>query len=94
MGHFSLGRFERLSPEALHFAETFIRCEGKINRVGEELEISYPTVRSRLHNLIEALGYEVKEDPTDALNDNRQAILNAVATGQMTAKEAASKLVG
>ena len=30
-GHFSLGRFYQLTPEQLEFAETFIRCEGKIN---------------------------------------------------------------
>ena len=36
-GHFSLGRFYQLTPEQLEFAETFIRCEGKINRVEDEL---------------------------------------------------------
>jgi len=35
---------------------TFVRNEGKINRVGEDLGMSYPTVRSRLHDLIRAAG--------------------------------------
>lgn len=94
-GHFTPGRFHSLSPEQIQFAETFIRCEGKINRVGEELNISYPTVRSRLHDLIRAMGYEVREEeppPKPAID--RQAILDELAEGTITAEEAARKLAG
>ena len=94
-GHFTLGRFHSLSPEQIRFAETFIRCEGKINRVGEELNISYPTVRSRLHDLIRTMGYEVKDEETaPAKAIDRQAILDELAGGTITAEEAAKKLVG
>lgn len=94
-GHFTLGRFHSLSPEQIHFAETFIRCEGKINRVGEELNISYPTVRARLHDLIRAMGFEVKEEePTPAKAVDRQAILDELASGAITAEEAAQRLAG
>jgi hypothetical protein len=94
-GHFTLGRFHSLSPEQLNFAEVFIGCEGKINRVGEELNISYPTVRARLHDLIRAMGYEVNEDdttPTKSLD--RQAVLAALSDGTITAEEAARRLAG
>lgn len=96
-GHFALGHVGKLSAEQTMFAETFIRCEGKINRVGEELGISYPTVRARLSDLIRAMGYEVKEDepapaPTPVIN--RQAILADLANGVITAAEAAQKLAG
>jgi len=94
-GHFTLGRFHSLSPEQLRFAETFIRCEGKINRVEEELGISYPTVRARLHELIRAMGYEVKEEtPPPTKPIDRQAILAELARGAITAEEAARKLAG
>jgi hypothetical protein len=94
-GHFTLGRFHSLSPEQIYFAETFIRCEGKINRVGEELNISYPTVRARLHDLIRGMGYEVKEEePTTAKTVDRQAVLAKLASGAITAEEAAQKLAG
>lgn len=94
-GHFALGRFHSLSPEQLRFAETFIRCEGKINRVEEELGISYPTVRARLHELIRAMGYEVKEEPSPARKPiDRQTILAELARGAVTAEEAARKLAG
>lgn len=95
-GHFTLGRFHSLSPQQIRFAETFIRCEGKINRVEEELNISYPTVRARLHELIRAMGYEVREEeqPPSPKNINRQAILAELARGAITADEAARRLAG
>ena len=94
-GHFALGRFHSLSPEQLHFAETFIRCEGKINRVEEELKISYPTVRTRLHDLVRAMGYEVKDEPPPAAKTvDRQAVLTQLQNGEITTAEAARKLAG
>jgi hypothetical protein len=94
-GQFTLGRFHGLSPEQIRFAETFLRCEGKINRVEEELNISYPTVRARLHELIRAMGYEVKEDEPPARKMvDRKAILEELASGTISADEAAKRLAG
>ncbi len=92
-GHFELGRFYRLSPDQLAFAETFIRCEGKINRVGEELGLSYPTVRGRLNDLIRALGYEVREE-TPFSDEERKAILEQLAQGKITSEDAIKRLRG
>lgn len=92
-GHFTLGRFHSLTPEQLNFAETFIRCEGKLKRVQDELAISYPTVRGRLHELIRAMGYEVNDDEPEPAID-RQAILNNLAEGTISAEEAAQLLAG
>ncbi len=47
-GNFALSRFASLTPEQASFLETFVRCQGKLSWVGEELALSYPTVRSRL----------------------------------------------
>src|SRR5512136_2264447 len=95
-GHFALGRFYQLSPEQVAFIETFIRCEGKINRVGEELGFSYPTVRSRLTEVIRALGYEVGEEeaPLAMLDEDRKAILEQLAQGKITSEEAVKRLRG
>jgi hypothetical protein len=92
-GHFDLGRFYRLDREQLHFVETFIRCEGKLNRVQEELGMSYPTVRSRLHDAIRALGYEVNEEPT-ITPEERRGILENLATGKISSEEAVQLLQG
>ncbi len=76
-----------VTPQQLHFAETFIRCEGKITRVEGELGISYPTVRNRLHDVIRALGYEVRED-RQVPQKERKAVLEELARGEITPEEA------
>jgi hypothetical protein len=61
--------------------------------VQEELGLSYPTVRSRLHDVIRALGFEVDEEeeaPRPA--EMRQAVLAALASGEIDAEEAARRL--
>ena len=94
-GHFSLGRFYELAPEQLRFVETFVRCQGKLNRVQEELNLSYPTVRNRLHDVIRALGYEVdEEEETTVSTEIRQEVLAGVASGEISAEEAARRLRG
>lgn len=93
-GHFSLGKFHRLTPEQLQFAEIFIRNEGKITRVEEEMGLSYPAVRARLHDLIRALGYEVGPEPVAIGPEERQAILDELAQGKISAEEALELLRG
>ncbi len=92
-GHFNLGRFYRLSPEQLQFVETFIKNEGKITKVENELGLSYPAVRSRLNDVIRALGYEV---PAEAVisTERRKSILEQVQAGEITAEEAVGLLKG
>ena len=59
--------FAQLSLEQLKFVEIFVRNEGRLNRMESELGLSYPTVRSRLHDIIRALGYEPgKDEPAPA----------------------------
>jgi hypothetical protein len=76
-----------LTPEQRHFVEVFIRCEGKLNRVQEELGLSYPTVRNRLEEVIRAMGYEVGERE-EASDQRRQEILERLARKEISAEEA------
>ncbi|NLS79403.1 MAG: DUF2089 domain-containing protein [Chloroflexi bacterium] len=87
-GQFALGRFYQLSPEQLAFVETFVRCEGKITRVQEELGLSYPAVRARLNDAIRGLGYEVKEEEPTLPLAERQAVLDDLAKGKISPDEA------
>ena len=89
-GHFTLGRFEGLNAEQLTFIETFVRCEGKINRMEVEMGVSYPTIRSRLHEVIRALGYEPGRDaqPGDMPEETRRKILEDLDAGRISADEA------
>ncbi|MBN1639984.1 MAG: DUF2089 domain-containing protein [Anaerolineae bacterium] len=93
-GHFTLGRFYQLTPEQMAFVETFIRCEGKMTRVQEELGMSYPTVRSRLNDVIRGLGYEVNESKSEVSPEERQAILEQLAAGDISSEEAIQLLQG
>ena len=95
-GHFSLGRLYQLSSRQLQFVETFIRCEGKINRVEQEIGLSYPAVRARLTEVIRALGYEVGDgDSSEGVTDEeRREILSQLSEGKVTAEEAVQLLRG
>lgn len=93
-GHFTLGRLYQLSPEQLEFVEVFLRCEGKINRVEQEIGLSYPAVRARLTDVIRALGYEVGEPtPSRSVSEEvRRDILNELQNGNLSAEEALQML--
>jgi hypothetical protein len=91
-GHFHLGPFDELSPEQRHFVEIFVRCQGRLNRVQDELGVSYPTVRNRLHDVIRSLGYEVDEEEAHDMAEVRQSVLAALAAGQITVEEATRRL--
>ncbi len=93
-GQFSLGRFYRLSPEQMAFIETFIRCEGRLNRVQEEMAISYPTARGRLIEVIRALGYDVVEEPAPIPVEDRKVILEQLARGEISSQAAVELLKG
>jgi hypothetical protein len=85
-GRFTLGRLFDLSPDQRHFVEVFLRCEGKISRVQEELDLSYPTVRSRLDEVIRALGYKVDQKPSDV--GKSQEVLERLARQEISSEEA------
>ncbi len=93
-GQFSLGRFYKLTPAQLAFVETFIRCEGKLTRLQDELNISYPTARGRLTEVIRALGYEVHEEPPPISAGERKGILEQLASGEITSEAAVELLRG
>ena len=89
-GRFSGGPFSQLTQEQLFFVETFVRCEGKITRMEDEIGLSYPTIRNRLHEIIRALGYEPGgiEEPVGLTNSQRQSILEELDEGIISAEEA------
>ncbi|MCS6846418.1 MAG: DUF2089 domain-containing protein [Anaerolineae bacterium] len=91
-GRFAVSKFVRLSDEQLQFVETFVRCEGKISRMENELGLSYPTIRARLHEVIRALGYEPGKDEGPAAPGlslaERKRILEDLDQGRITAEQA------
>jgi len=96
-GHFTLGRLYQLSSEQLDFVEIFLKCEGKINRVEQEIGLSYPAVRARLTDVIRTLGYEVGDNSSaqrSVPDEVRRDILNELQKGKLSAEEALQMLRG
>jgi hypothetical protein len=92
-GHFEAGGgLSQLTPEQSAFVEVFIKNEGKINRVGEELGVSYPTVRSRLLDVIAALGYTIEEEPPAVGEEERRQLLEELAQGKLSSDEVLKRL--
>lgn len=97
-GHFVAEHtpFGHLSPEQMNFLLTFVRCEGKLNRMEDEMKLSYPTLRSRLIEIVRALGYEPgkEEIPAQLSAEERRAILEDLDQGAITWDEAQARLRG
>lgn len=92
-GSFSLGPLQRLSQEQIQFVEAFIRARGSLKEVGAELNMSYPTVNSRLNDILMTLGYgdrvkipEAQDAPTAA--ERKREILTRVREGTLSEADA------
>lgn len=94
-GRFTIGQFANLTAKQMDFVVTFVRCEGKINRMEDELNLSYPTIRNRLHEVIRALGFEPGKDDTPEIDDaKRSAVLDDLEAGNISAEDAMRMLRG
>jgi hypothetical protein len=88
-GRFSVGAFAQLSAKQLAFIETFVRCEGKIKHMEKEMKLSYPTIRSRLHEVIRAMGHEPGQEEDSGLSENeRRQVLEDLDAGKINYDEA------
>ena len=94
-GRFAGGPIAHLTAEHLDFIVTFVRCEGKINRMEQELGVSYPTIRNRLHEVIRALGFEPGNDePIEISPEIRSNVLEDLEAGKISPDEAMRMLRG
>ena len=105
-GDFSVGRFGRLSRDQLALLESFLRSRGNLRDMERELGISYPTVRSRVEQLVRSLGFgprgddEAAEETTSsdgvsgeaAPAPTRKDILERLARHEIGAEEAAAAI--
>jgi hypothetical protein len=93
-GSFSLGPLQRLNQDQIRFVEAFIRARGSLKDVGAELNMSYPTVNSRLNDILMALGYgdRVKvpesQESSPPNSERKREILTQVHEGKISAVEA------
>lgn len=64
-GRFSLSKFNYLTTEQLYFIELFVKNRGNIKSVEKEMDLSYPTIKKMLDDVIIGLGYK-PDDQEDA----------------------------
>jgi hypothetical protein len=91
-GQFEGGRLGRLTSDQITFVETFLRCEGKLNRMEREMGLSYPTLRSRLMDVVRQMGFPVGVEPTSGSDEERHRVLDDLAGGRITSEEAMRQL--
>jgi hypothetical protein len=93
-GEFIANEFARLPQDKLDFLRTFITCRGNLKEVEAALSISYPTVRARLDQLLDALNMRGRGEAGEAAPVDRAAVLDALERGDLSVEEAESQLRG
>ncbi len=70
-GRFEISAFSSITSEQIEFVNSFVRCEGRLNRMVKEGKWgSYPTVRKQLHELIREMGLDLDTEVPGIPRDN------------------------
>lgn len=86
---------QNLTTEQLNFLLTFVRSEGRLNRMEEILGLSYPTLKNRLNDVIMALGFQPEKEVRFKLSDSqRQQVLDDLENGRIDSTQALRYLQG
>jgi hypothetical protein len=86
-GGFEFPVLLRLSEDELKFVVDFVRASGSLKEMARLRGQSYPTIRSRLDAVIAAL-----DGNGVGLEQQRHAILDAIAKGELSVEDAVKKL--
>ena len=95
-GQFSLGWIGRLTREQLEFVELMVKYRGNIQKLAVELNIAYNTARSRLDEIVAALGGTPENDGRDGRDGraDRRTVLDRLASKEISVEEAMKLLKG
>ena len=86
-GHFELPQLARMSLEDQVFITAFVRSHGSIKEMEQIFGVSYPTIKSRLTRIANALEF-VETNPAPS----RTEILDRLKRGEISAEEAIRQL--
>ncbi|MBA3943178.1 MAG: DUF2089 domain-containing protein [Herpetosiphonaceae bacterium] len=89
-GHFDLGGLARLKRDHLQFVELLVKNRGNINGVANDLGVSYTTARSRMDDIVAALGYNTPVSPPA----ERLDVLARLERGELSPEVALDLLKG
>ncbi|MFH0993352.1 MAG: DUF2089 domain-containing protein [bacterium] len=99
-GAFTLSKFNYLDTDKLYFIELFVKNRGNIKAIEKEMNISYPTVKKILDDVIVGLGYTPDATPAEegapvkeeTPKVSRIDIIEKLGKGEITPIEAAEQL--
>jgi hypothetical protein len=83
-GRFSVGWLGRLSREQLDFVELLLQNRGNVQRLAGDLDIAYNTARTRLDEIVTALGGTPENDG----RIDRKVVLDRLAAKEISVEEA------
>jgi hypothetical protein len=86
-GSFELPQLARMGLEDQVFITAFVRCHGSIKEMEQIFGVSYPTIKSRLTRIANALEF-VENNPAPS----RTEILDRLKRGEISAQEAIREL--
>ncbi|HLZ55826.1 MAG TPA: DUF2089 domain-containing protein [Ktedonosporobacter sp.] len=89
-GRFSLGWIGRLTREQLDFVEMMVKYRGNIQKLAMEMNVAYNTARSRLDEIVAALGGTPELDG----RVDRRAVLDRLASKEISVEDAMRLLKG
>jgi len=84
----------KLNTQQINFVLTFIRCEGKLNRMEEKLNLSYPTLKNRLNEVLSAMGFDSEKENRSLSKEDRLEVLRQLEVGDIDPDEAEKRLRG
>lgn len=84
-GEFWVGKLASLSQEEQEFLELFLRTRGNVKEMERILRLSYPTVRSRLDNILRSIGLPPIEEE---IKTKAQEVIDKLERGEITVQEA------
>jgi hypothetical protein len=83
-------QFNNLTVDQMEFLMAYIRCEGKFNRLEEELHLSYPTLRNRFNDILAAMGFEANQSEQEHIlsKNERIEVLQKLDKGELNTEQA------
>ncbi len=99
-GAFTLSKFNYLDTEKLYFIEVFVKNRGNIKAIEKEMNLSYPTIKKMLDDVIVGLGYspdsseETPVTPSEPQKPktSKADILDQLENGTISVAEAIEKM--
>lgn len=88
-GNFDIPKLLQLSSDDINFIMDFVKCSGSLKEMSKIHDVSYPTFRNLLNQVIERIN---QSSDNESLDNNQ--ILSMLERGEITATEAASLLEG